>query len=425
MRAEPEIREQFKQALQETIFSHRGTGFLESPRGEIAMRQHLYVRYDHCVRFTIPWLSRCTNLHNKKVLEIGCGTGSIAAALATQCHSVFGYDINTEELTAAWRRFELLELQNVHCRAYPESSIFNDIQKEHPPKSFDIIIMFALLEHMTIPERLDVLRFAWEMAADDGVIMVGETPNRLIYPDEHSSHLDFFNLIPDELALLYYEKSPQTDFKKAVAASLKKSPEEGRIRLIRYGRGVSHHEFELALGDLEKHIVLNGFEPEIMKLRGMPSEEEVFLYSYFIRRNLKIPFAFSRKYLDFIICKKKQEHLPVYNIPLQYIHPRKSSHVIEKDNTIILHQKSSLLEYNLPKGSQDAVIRLQKSPFGGLLQIEDNTGRLLHKEDLYQPHWSTEFIPIKTGAAEEMKFTVSPKSSPTGCHALIDSIIIR
>jgi S-adenosylmethionine-dependent methyltransferase len=70
-----------------------------------------------------------------------------------------------------------------------------------------------------------------------------ETPNRLWYLDSHTSYLPYFGWLPDELALQYSRFSPRDTIRR-----LPSEPAERGLRdLRRSGRGVSFHEFDLAI----------------------------------------------------------------------------------------------------------------------------------------------------------------------------------
>ena len=79
---------------------------------------------------------------------------------------------------------------------------------------FDLIIFFARLEHMTLPERMEALPAVWKLLADGAWLAVTETPNRLcgIF-DSHTSQLPYFNWLPDDLAFAYSKFSARADFK--------------------------------------------------------------------------------------------------------------------------------------------------------------------------------------------------------------------
>jgi S-adenosylmethionine-dependent methyltransferase len=79
--------------------------------------------------------------------------------------------------------------------------------------------------------------------------------------------------------------------------------------LARWGRGVSYHEFELALGPLDDLVVGDGFDPEPMSYYGVSLETRL-LYTYAVRKGLKVPPGFLRETLDVILRKPGGAPLP-------------------------------------------------------------------------------------------------------------------
>ena len=73
---------------------------------------------------------------------------------------------------------------------------------------------------------------------------VVETPNRLWYHDSHTSFLPYFHWLPDDLAFEYSRMSPRAGFRDCYRVPDAAS----RLHFLRRGRGVSYHEFDLALG---------------------------------------------------------------------------------------------------------------------------------------------------------------------------------
>src|SRR3712207_2222896 len=114
---------------------------------------------------------------------------------------------------------------------------------------------------MSIPERLTSLREVWSVLRPGGILIVYETPNRLAWMDWHSFLLPFFHCLPDDLALRYAHKSPRKGF--GVSGS---TPNEQLESLHRLGRGVSYHEFELALGWDQLTVLNDGFSPRVERL---------------------------------------------------------------------------------------------------------------------------------------------------------------
>lgn len=89
----------------------------------------------------------------------------------------------------------------------------------------DVFLLYAVLEHLTVSERLAVMRLARELVKPGGAIVVCETPNRLIYFDHHTAQMPFFHLLPDELALACYQRSEREDFRAAIDTAAEQGPE--------------------------------------------------------------------------------------------------------------------------------------------------------------------------------------------------------
>ena len=132
-------------------------------------------------------------------------------------------------------------------------------------------------------------------------LVVCESPNRLLPWDYHTSELPFFGCLPDELALRYLDRSERADFKEDVAAALAEGAAEGRERLIRWGRGVSFHEFELVFPDFPANVVACNYEPELLGVREI-HREELALARFLKRVRPEIPPSFTRYWLDLVIA---------------------------------------------------------------------------------------------------------------------------
>lgn len=168
-------------------------------------------------------------LTGKRVLEIGCGTGSSTVAFVEQRAVVTAYDLDERSVAVALDRLAAHKL-TADVR----------VATAQPEGSFDIILLYAVLEHMTLEERLGAIREAWSRLVPGGILVVVETPNRLWYRDSHTAMDNWFLWLPDDLAMLYADRTPREKFRDL------KTP----IELARWGRGVSFHDFEVAL-DIE------------------------------------------------------------------------------------------------------------------------------------------------------------------------------
>jgi S-adenosylmethionine-dependent methyltransferase len=160
-------------------------------------------------------------------------------ALAEQGADVVGLDVDAAALEVAQAR----------CRAYGVTAEFHSANAVEaadllPGREFDLIIFFASLEHMTHRERLAALAGAWGMLRPGQYLAVVETPNRLWYIDNHTSLLPFYLWLPDDLALAYAGRSPRESLREQFA----EARDHQMVEFLRQGRGVSYHEFELALG---------------------------------------------------------------------------------------------------------------------------------------------------------------------------------
>ncbi|MCF6300419.1 MAG: bifunctional 2-polyprenyl-6-hydroxyphenol methylase/3-demethylubiquinol 3-O-methyltransferase UbiG, partial [Proteobacteria bacterium] len=89
-----------------------------------------------------------TELTNKKVLDVGCGGGILAEAMATKKAKVTGLDLSDESLkTAKLHLFESgLEVQ------YLNQTI--EEYAEQQPEQFDVVTCLEMLEHVPDPESI-------------------------------------------------------------------------------------------------------------------------------------------------------------------------------------------------------------------------------------------------------------------------------
>lgn len=294
-----------EQALLDTYFSDYDQGFLKTEAGKLDIDNNVFERYSHSLRHVVPWLFRQIDLREKRVLEIGCGTGSSTAALAHYVHSIEGYDIHSLAVQGARKRMEIMELNNVNLHIIDEDSLITRIENDAESR-YDIILLFAVIEHQSSTERHDTLKACWNLLADNGIMAVIDTPNILHYFDLHTSKLPFLHMLPDRLYAMYAANSPRPAFARSFADEEKLSENELDLKISRWGRGASYHDFELALGKRYRNfIVAEGFEPEILDWFA-PTVEEEMLRWYVLIKNFDIPLGFTRCVLN-LIFKKHSE----------------------------------------------------------------------------------------------------------------------
>lgn len=212
------------------------------------LKAHLFRRLEEDRKVIIPWLDSVSTLQDKRILEIGCGTGSSTVALAEQGAKVTGIDIDEGALSVAKER----------TRIYGVDAEFrvlnaNEIENTFCAAAFDFIVFFACLEHMTIAERITSLKAAWAILPPEGFLVIVETPNRLWYFDGHTSMLPFFHWLPNELAFKYSNFSSRGNFHELYREYNVSSEEH----FLRRGRGMSFHELDIAIGPVKSLKVVS------------------------------------------------------------------------------------------------------------------------------------------------------------------------
>jgi S-adenosylmethionine-dependent methyltransferase len=227
-------------------------------------------------------------------LEVGCGSGASTVALAEQGALVVGIDIDAVALADAERR----------CRAHRLDAVFLhlnavEMREALQGQTFDAIIFFASLEHMSVQERLTSLRNAWAMLPGGGLLVIVETPNRLWFDDQHTAFLPFYHWLPNELAFLYSRQSTRKGFNDLYRTY----DEASKQHFLRRGRGVSYHEFDLALESAETLDVvssLRSFDPSCVPVSRLGRRHQRVLRA--LRPDLHP--GFFEQYLDLVIRKR-------------------------------------------------------------------------------------------------------------------------
>lgn len=239
--------EELDRSLREHYFTRQIWGdaavdretYLASAEGTEDAENHLWNRLRYFRREYIPWFDSVRPLAGARVLEIGCGTGASTVVLAEQGAQVTALDVDGSSLRVARDR---LRLYGVEARLLEGNAA--TVHELLDGERFDLIIFFATLEHLTHDERMAAMRGTWGMLEPGGLWAVVETPNRLWYHDDHTSQLPFFHWLPDDLAIKYSAFSPTRFFNEAYRGAA----DEEMEGFLRHGRGVSFHEFDLALG---------------------------------------------------------------------------------------------------------------------------------------------------------------------------------
>jgi S-adenosylmethionine-dependent methyltransferase len=234
-------------------FAQHGPGAQQpskSSADQVDFHEHLLARTESDRRLIVPWLDAACRLDGLRILEVRCGTGCSTMALAEQGARVTGIDVDARGLRVARER---CQLYGVHADLHELNAI--EAAQHFRLGDFDLIIFFACLEHMTVSERMNALPALWKLLPRGAWLAIVETPIRLWYFDFHTSQLPFFNWLPDDVAFAYSKFSGREHFKDEFRVN---SPSQ-MLQFVRKGRGVSYHEFDLAIGTHEVFSSLSEF----------------------------------------------------------------------------------------------------------------------------------------------------------------------
>ena len=98
----------------------------------------------------LVWIERLAHLSGKRVLDVGCGAGVLAEAMAAQGADVTGIDMAGKPLKVA----QLHALESGARVHYEESTA--EAMADHEPAAFDVVTCMEMLEH--VPDPASVVR---------------------------------------------------------------------------------------------------------------------------------------------------------------------------------------------------------------------------------------------------------------------------
>jgi SAM-dependent methyltransferase len=283
--------------------------------GETAPEHPQWLQRLHKARDgVVPWIERTVPLAGRTVLEYGCGQGAISCAIAARAGRHIGIDIAAGEIALAREHTARRGLHDVELVAVREDEILERVAAYRG--QIDVFLLYAVLEHLSPDERLAILRLARETVSPDGHIVVCETPNRLTPIDHHTGQMPFLHLLPQALAARYYDRSRREDFVRAIDAAATDGPAAVRQALVRWGTGVSFHEFELVFDDLAAHTVASSYHPLLYPSRPVRGEE-LQLAATLAAWRPELPPCWSRSWLDTILSARAQAQPAVHVRPWQ------------------------------------------------------------------------------------------------------------
>ncbi len=142
-----------------------GERFLPSCSGEIAY-EHWH-RYAFARRF----------VQGKRVLDAACGEGYGTALLGAFAKSAVGIDVDLATINHASATYG----EGTRVRFMPTSCTGLPL----PSASFDVIVSFETIEHLSAEEQPEMLAEFARVLAPDGLLIIS-SPNRRLYSDARS-----------------------------------------------------------------------------------------------------------------------------------------------------------------------------------------------------------------------------------------------
>ena len=133
---------------------------------------------------------------NKSVLEIGIGTGRIAAKVAPGCMKLTGIDISSKTIERA--KENLKEHQNI-------SLICDDFNRYTFQETFDVI--YSSLTMMHFEDKRQVISKVDALLRDGGVFCLSIDKNQSEYIDMGTRQIRVYPDTPDEMVSLIEESN--------------------------------------------------------------------------------------------------------------------------------------------------------------------------------------------------------------------------
>lgn len=295
-------REQILASLTEHL-ARRNTENVSTASIQKDMDELVWARQATMETLVIPWVERVRRLRGLTVLEPGCGMGPMTCALAQTGCNLFSYEIDPVMVRAANDRLDILELQGPTVFHVAAEHATVDLPDRFP-EGVDVIPCIGILEHIPEVPRLELMRCLWSLLRPGGLFIVAHTPNRLTYHDLHATRMPFGHMLPDEIAIRYYDRAPHDAYRESMRWAASHSPETLVQMRHNFGTGLSYHDFEIAFEarSIQPLVADDGLGHEMMAWYADDLETNL-LWQYMQSAKLPLSRGWSRQFLNLIFRK--------------------------------------------------------------------------------------------------------------------------
>ena len=214
------------------------------------------------IRNFINYIKPIIDFTGQKVLDIGCGDGSLCIEFAKQgARSVTGVDIDPHRIQAATRLAEAEGLSHVarfRCAEF--------VADNTDPEKYDLIISKAAFEHIPDPEGC--LRKVKEMLTEGGYFATVFGP---LWGSPYGAHMKNFTrcpwvhfLIPERVVLLVRQDMYRPD------------------EVVSRYEDIKGHLNRITVAKFRRHIANSGLEQTVLKLNPAHSSGIFGILNYVI-----------------------------------------------------------------------------------------------------------------------------------------------
>jgi 2-polyprenyl-6-hydroxyphenyl methylase/3-demethylubiquinone-9 3-methyltransferase len=133
----------------------------------------------------LDWIVRIVPLAGKKVVDIGCGGGILAEAMAQRGADVLGIDLAVKPLKVAQLHALESNAHNVEYREVAAEALAAEV-----PRTFDAVTCMEMLEH--VPDPSSVVRAAATLAKPGGWVFfstINRNPKAFLFAIVGAEHV--------------------------------------------------------------------------------------------------------------------------------------------------------------------------------------------------------------------------------------------